>query len=569
MVAGFKDFFRTADVTDWLMVICLIVGVIGRIVTIWTWDLGWDGSTYAYMGENFRLHGEFVDTVVVNFPGIRSPYIFTDGYSHHYPPLYPLYLSTFYAIFGFSVEVTMVASVVSSLALLVVIYFTTKDLYGKKKSLIVTSISSVTFIYFAATGYGFPENMVGIFFVLTIWAILKSLEQGKYIILAGLFAGLGYLTKSSVGYFFIIAGIGGLLWRFYYMKWKVFKDKYYLTAIVVFFSFILVWAVRNIIRFGSWETSAYVSFVSSSALSNLGLFVPQLFIQFGLYLLVLLLFAIFWLPQLRSTISKIKNEHYSGLWLAVGLTLLIGTFFTAMFYLWEKFSLLEGPVQRYSIIAMTPLLWLIVKDTNFDGESRVRQILRNFKVGLRKRIKMLMFFLLLILSVAVYVVLDFREAGIVFFFSSFGILLSESRQILTVMLVGFLVAGVNAATQVKHGPYEQMGRDLTGRVSDGDIIALDLGEDSSFVIYEIFPATRGMTVEVVPWNNSSGASFIISGKNTTYVGYQLIGKYKWDTYMGVVNNIYYSVTMFIRETVLGEQMGPKVVGYLYLYEYVG
>lgn len=561
-----KDFFKNADFVDWLMIVCLIVGVVGRIVPIWTWDLGWDGSTYAYMGENFLQHGEFVDTLKVSFGETRSPYIFTDGYSHHYPPLYPMYLAAFYAIFGFSVEVTKVAAVVLSLILLVVVYFTTKDLYGKKKALIVTALSSVMFNYFSLTGYGFAENMVIIFFVLTIWAILRSLEDGKYIILAGVFAGLGYLTKSSVGYFFIIAGIGGLLWRFYYMKWDVFKDKHYLTAIVIFLSIVGIWALRNIMRFGSWETSAYVTFVTFHALSNPGPFVLELFIGVGVCLLSMLLFMVFWMPQLRKTISKIKNEHYSGLWLAVGLTLIIGIVFTAMFFLWERFSRIDGPVARYSLVAVTPLLWLIVKDVDFDKESRVVEVLRNIKVGLKKRARLIIFVLVLVFSMAVYVLLDWRGGGIVFFFSAFALLLKEPRQILAVMLSGFLIASVNAATQVRHNPYAPIGKDLVGKVSDGDTIALDLPNNTDFIFYDLYPATRGLSVEIVAWNSSSDASFIVSDKNISYPGYQKIGQYKWDTYIGVVNSIYYAINRFIRENVLSQQMERYDGWSLYLYE---
>ncbi len=567
--AQIADFFRTADLTEWLLLICLLVGVLGRILTIWTWDLGWDGSTYAYMAENFRMNGEFVDTLIINFGEAGTPYIFTDGYSHHYPPLYPMYLSVFYAIFGFSVTTTKVASVVSSLVLLIVVYFTTKSLYGRKKAFIVTSISSVFFSYFFITGYGFPENMVSIFFVLTIWAILRSLEQGEYIILAGLFAGLGYLTKSSVGYFFIVAGFSGLAWRFYYMRWLVFRDKYYLTAIVVFLSIVVAWAVRNIARFGSWETSTYVSFVTSNAISNPGAFVTEFFIQFGIYLLVLFTVAIYWLPQLRRTISKVKDEHYSGLWLAVGLTAVIGAIFGAMFQIWENQPRFGPIVARYSVIAMTPLLWLVVKDTDFTGRSRIVEILRNAKSCLMKRRRLLIFLLLILFSIGVYSVLDFREGGMVFLFGAFAFLQKTPRQILTVMVCGFLVASLSAVTQVKHNPYVPIGEDLTGLVSDGDVIALDFVNETSFIFYDLFPATRGMTVEIVAWNASINASFIISDRNLAYQGYDLLGQYKWEGYIGVANALYYSLNEFVRETVLSQQLESGEVEYLYLFQKQG
>src|SRR5207249_2886917 len=93
-------------------------------------------------------------------------------------------------------------------------------------------------------------------FTLTLLGILKSLQSEPYILVAGLGAGLAYLTRSSIGPFFVVAGLAGLAWRFHYQKWRALANGWYLGAIALFAAPVLWWANRNVTTFGgypAWE----------------------------------------------------------------------------------------------------------------------------------------------------------------------------------------------------------------------------------------------------------------------------------------------------------------------------
>src|SRR5207247_2887141 len=83
----------------------------------------------------------------------------------------------------------------------------------------------------------YAENLITLLFVVTVAAILKSLDRPRWILVAGVAAGLAYLTKSSVGPFFLVAGLAGFSWRFRFVRWAVFRDRAYLAAIGIFGAF--------------------------------------------------------------------------------------------------------------------------------------------------------------------------------------------------------------------------------------------------------------------------------------------------------------------------------------------
>src|SRR6267143_1686047 len=136
--------------------------------------------------------------------------------------------------------------------------------------------------------------------------------------LAGIFAGITYLTKGVMGWFFIVGGLAGLAWRFYYMRWKVFSDRYYLVAIGIFGAFVGFWSARNLALFwdGStkgaltaWQSSAFFAAASQTALSHPADLAFILVARIPLFVALFLLTGAAWLPELRK-LPKISDEHY-------------------------------------------------------------------------------------------------------------------------------------------------------------------------------------------------------------------------------------------------------------------
>jgi len=99
-----------------------------------------------------------------------------------------------------------------------------------------------------------------IFFSLTtLWGIWKGLEESRWLALAAVSASMGFLTADAIGYLFLFAGAAGFLWRFYYHRWKVLRDRGYLAAIAIFGSVVVSWTSYNWITLGTPVTDPRTS----------------------------------------------------------------------------------------------------------------------------------------------------------------------------------------------------------------------------------------------------------------------------------------------------------------------
>ncbi|MEM3397256.1 MAG: glycosyltransferase family 39 protein [Thermoplasmata archaeon] len=350
-------------------------GIALRILSFWFIPASTDAFVYAAMGEAFLKQGEFILPLGNSFFIPGNP-----EFSHHFPPLYPIYLSLFFLFFGVSVEVLQIASIISGLLLIPTTYFCTSDIWGKRCGLAAASIMAVEPASIYIGGLGFAENLLCALFILTMWAILKGIKDERYIVLAGLFAGLSYLTKSSMGWFFIIAGICGLTWRFYYIRWKVFRSKYYMLGIGVFLALWGIWAVRNLIHFWdgnlltlftAWETSEYIAYVQYNVFSYPWEFLYVFVLRIPLFFLFFLMLAWPWLLEFWK--MKKLEETNSALLLSIGLVYLIGMFFASAFWVFEHHPIFWFLIIRYVMPANISIIWLVVnyyaKDWN-EKEKR-------------------------------------------------------------------------------------------------------------------------------------------------------------------------------------------------------
>ena len=334
----------------------IALGVLCRIPGIWTWAIGPDASRYAAMADALNHHGEFL----LPWGDIYSPGT-GPQYSHHFPPLFPAILAGFYRLFGFSEATTRLASFMIALLAIAVTYWCTKDLYGRTKGLVAGAVVSLSPVLVMTTNKAYAENLLVVLFVLAMWAILKSLERPWFIVLGALFAGLGYLTKSSMGYFFIIAGLGGLAWRLYWKGVRVLREAAYITAIALFGAMVAWWGWRNYTHVGTFSSSAHLDAAYASAFAHpTSWAVMMLFsflVMFGLGYLAFM-GVLPWLPQLRR-IPRMDSEHDSGLWLAIGLPLVLTVVIDSALWLSEGDFFLHNV--RYVSFVIVPLTWLIMR----------------------------------------------------------------------------------------------------------------------------------------------------------------------------------------------------------------
>jgi len=327
-----------------------------------------DGGTYQAMAASFWRHYEFLVPAYTNMPAIeRSTEIV---YSRHMSPLYPLYLSAF-IFMGASEAAFKVAYFVIFILSIVIVYLTTRNLFGSREALATSAIMASIQPIADYIAMGYSEAMVLIFYTLVVWAIIRSIETERYIIYAGLFAGLGYLTRSSIGYFFLLAGLAGFVWRFYYMRWRVLRNRNYLMAIIVFFSFVGAWAARNIVRFwdgtfiglfSAWETDMYIEYCFKQTLDHFSFYLIALLMKGVFFAVMIFGYAWMIIPQLRESLGQIRNERVSGLWLAFLLPNVISLFIVSAFFVVEAGYPWVTPFWldnlRYVFFTFVPLFWI-------------------------------------------------------------------------------------------------------------------------------------------------------------------------------------------------------------------
>lgn len=309
-----------------------------------------DSAWYATMAESLLRNGEFV-----------VPWAESTVYTQHFPPAYPAFMALVFALLGPSMTAFEVTGVLGTLFLAGAALFTTWDLYGRRPALAVTAVVLAIPELVLLDRRGLSESFVAAWFALTIWAIVRSLERPKFIVLGGLFAAMGYLSKASMGPFFILAGFAGLAWRFYYVRWRVFTDRWYLAGAAVFASAVLLWAGRNVARHGwpNWETQRHASDAMRYLFSESPwpLLVGESLLAATI---VLGLIALPFWPGLKAAARRVREESTSALWLAVLTPTLVAVFFVAAFAAIEHYPsiLRNNVVIRYVVTPIVPLLWL-------------------------------------------------------------------------------------------------------------------------------------------------------------------------------------------------------------------
>lgn len=231
-----------------LALACLIVllAEAGTVGTLLGTELSADGGRYRAMTRSLIAEGEFLASYMpMEYP---QPNEVENGFTHYFSPLWPVLMAPFYLAFGEAgFDYALLLAVGFALA---AAFLTTRNLYGDEVALLVTA-GAAFFLVKSATQRGTEPLAFG-FYVLMIWAILQSIRPDgqRWIVLAGAMAGLAYLTRSSVGWLFIIGGAAGAFWRIWFHRRGAF-NRHYVLAILLFGSAWTLWALRNLNHF--WD----------------------------------------------------------------------------------------------------------------------------------------------------------------------------------------------------------------------------------------------------------------------------------------------------------------------------
>ena len=492
-------------------------GLVVRIIAFFRVLPDWDGPYYAALGDSFASGHEF--SFQWGFPGSG----FQPILSHHEAPLWPVVLATGYVLGGFSLNTTVVVSFVLSASLIAVVYATTRDLQGSSKGLFLAALWAMDFFLIELGTLGYSDNVVEVFYVLTIWAILRSLRDERYIILAGAFAGAGYLTRASVGYFFLLAGSLGFLWRFYYMRWGVFRNRNYLLAICIFASFVAMWAGRNVADFGwpHWENSPYTGGAVVYAFGRPVEFGLILVAKILLFLAFFLSVGIYFAPQLVASFHQYKEEETSAHLMAIGLPSVLGIIFASAFYLYEGQALWWIDNLRYVHVCYVPLFWLAFKNrplpTNLEIRlpTGVRSAWRRSKRLTRRSAARI---LVVVLAGVIFLVVS-HELGVLTFVGA--LVGSRANSMRPAAIVGLLLAvaltSVSVATAANYPAEYAAGAYLSRVARSGAVIAIS----GPVRIYDMYFALSRTNVTFEAWNGSA-ADFLLSKEPINASGYALL-----------------------------------------------
>jgi hypothetical protein len=284
------------------------------------------------------------------------------GYSHHFPPAFPVALGLLFSVLGFGALQVKLALVAVALAALAAVYGTTRSLFGADRAVLVTGLVALDPSSVFVTGVGLSENFTLLFSTLTLWAFLKSLSQAWLILPAGVFWTIVYLARSSAGAFGVLPALAGAWWWQRFRGWRALASPWCLGAGLVFVGAAAAWGLRNQRLFGTWETSAYVRDAYAYGLEHPELLARAFAGKGAFFALLFLAYAgPFW-PELRASLRRLRDASTSLLWLFVAVIWCLAWWVTSAFWPYEPRPFFALGHVRYVLLGVVPLFWLALRE---------------------------------------------------------------------------------------------------------------------------------------------------------------------------------------------------------------
>lgn len=348
----------------WVSLGVVLLGLYGVADELAATPVAADAQRYRDMTVSFWETGEFQADYLQPVPPQSGE--IENGHTHYFSPLWPLFQLPFWLVLGesgFELAYLVAAGLALGLGLL-----TTRHLYGDAVALSVVSFLALWLTWI--TDQRSAEPLALAFFILMLWAILRSIEpgQGAWILLAGACAGLAYLTRASVGWLFLLGGAAGFLWRLRFHQRRAL-NRHYLAAIAIFGAAWILWAARNLHLFWDGDLATLPHAVAADAVFEWKF---QRALEEPLRLVYLIPLKLAWGLVLLSPIFLLRHrvvgwqlrhlneESESGRFLAWAVPLGMGAIIAAVFTiadtnppspLWNMDNL------RYFVFAVPGLLW--------------------------------------------------------------------------------------------------------------------------------------------------------------------------------------------------------------------
>jgi len=308
-----------------------------------------------------------------------------------HPPLMAMLLAPFGVAFGFNEFAVHVFELGGFIVLLTLVYAISRNL-GYPFSLIPCTLVSLDPVLYSNMSDGRALCTLMVLALVTLVAVWKGLTDTRWLLVAAVGASLAYLTADTVGYLFVAGGLVGLAWRFYYVRWAVFRNRSYLAAMSLFALVVLTWISYNVVSGGTIYTDprvvGYLDKLLLRTHLDIGIVVVSGFVVYFLVYLGQTGISFIALRGVRRSLSSIprlafQDQRIGAMLIFIIVTVVISAFAAAAFVLYEPLRNLEyaDTYLRYAAV-VAPITYVGISRTlRASGESR-RSWLAPFAVAL-------------------------------------------------------------------------------------------------------------------------------------------------------------------------------------------
>lgn len=526
---------------DRLLLLVLSIGLAFRILTIWTGQILWIGALYAMVGMSYAENS----AILVSWPPVQ-PF---PEWEHSLT--YPLYLAAFYRVFGHGLGITQVASVLSALLLIVVGFWTTADLMGRTKGLFVASVVSFDRVLLRATSLGDAENMAALFFVLTLWSLLKAVGRPRYYPLVGACASGFYLTKTIMGPSFIALAIIGLYaWLVGFVRRSEWRNPFLAGGMVILVGTVSVREYMITIT-GRSETTHSITYL----IANLDQILPYLLPKLLLVALILAGWSLLWWPELAASVRRWRQPAIGTIWVSVVGVSAATWLLISGFASYEPFPVFFEDNARYFSVLIVPILWAALSYTSFTPRSDplVPSIIRAVRRAVRHPPLRIAAPGLTAAAVGIFLAGTWLASYL--FLGAVGLLFVSPKARATIMLAGFLALASNSLTALDHPAILDAMVEINERSMPGDLVELQIRGGPSFTPSVLYPYLQNRDLEIVRDCISCNATFLLvqdtTPPPTLTIGYTEIARYE-----GRAERTWFAQTVY---AILGREPGISPV----------
>lgn len=174
-------------------------------------------------------------------------------YEDWQPPLYYLLLVPVFRLSDGSLLALRLASLLIGLAVVVVTYYATHELWPEREWLPLTAAAFVAFLPQHVAGLATVNNdgLAELVIAAILWFLLRGARQplsaARQWPLVGALLGVGFLTKATV--YLMLPVVAFALWQYYRGRWPVLRRAAVLVALPAVLLGLLWWT-RNLVVYG-------------------------------------------------------------------------------------------------------------------------------------------------------------------------------------------------------------------------------------------------------------------------------------------------------------------------------